>query len=223
MAAAYRTLETLRRELSARLGFAAQHTNINTGLLDSLLREANNQLWAQVNWKHKRKSLETTLTVASGGRFLDYPADCEPGFITDIYAKVSGQWIELEEGIDAERRLLASPASFPLRFAESYESGTAVKLEFWPVVSQNTDIRIEYTASPSEFTQPGDRPSVPDQLVLLHALVNAKLHYRQPDAQVYSSQLEALLAKHKKANFGKATFSPRAKEKEFDPYLLPPR
>lgn len=218
MAATYRTLKQLRDDLAVRLGFAAQHSQVNAALLNSFLRSANQQLWIQSSWLHGRKDYEGTLTA--GAQFLAYPAGLEPGFITSIAAKISGQWVPLDNGIDPEHRLSITSASYPTRYAENANDAGTVKLEFWPLTSQNVDIRIEFDASGGAFTSDTDRPSVPDELVFLHALVNAKLHYRQPDGQGYASQLETMLSAYKARNFGRRVFSPATRE--VDPYSIPP-
>lgn len=218
MAAIYRTLKQLRDDLSVRLGFAAQYSQINSSILNSFLRSANQQLWIQSSWLHGRRDYEGTLTA--GAQFMAYPSGIEPGFIFSMAAKISGQWVPLDRGIDPEHRLSVTSASYPTRYAENANDAGAVKIEFWPLTSQNVDVRIEYDAASGAFTQDNDRPSVPDELVFLHALVNAKLHYRQPDGQTYASQLETMLSAYKARNFGRRVFSPE--KAKVDPYSIPP-
>lgn len=218
MAAIYRTLKQLRDELSMRLGFAAQHSQINAALLNSFLRSANAQIWAQSSWLHGRKDSESTLTTP--WQFLAYPSGVEPGFITSISAKVSNQWVPLTAGISDAQRTAITAASYPTNYAENSNDAGTAKIEVWPVCTANVDIRIQYDAQPSAFTKDTDRASVPDELVFLHALVNAKLHYRQPDGQGYGTQLQTMLDTYLAKNFGKRVYSPQ--EKPVDPYSLPP-
>lgn len=218
MAAIYRTLKQLRDELSVRLGFAAQHSQINAALLNSFLRSANAQIWAQSSWLHGRKDSESTLTTP--WQFLAYPSGVEPGFITSISAKVSNQWVPLTNGISDAQRTAITAASYPTNYAENSNDAGTAKIEVWPVCTANVDIRIQYDAQPSAFTKDTDRASVPDELVFLFALTNAKLHYRQSDGEAYSSQLNSLLDAYRARNFGRRVFSPS--KKEFDPYSVPP-
>lgn len=218
MAATFRTLKQLRDELAIRLGFASQNGLVNAALLNSFLRTANEQVWAQCSWLHNRRGAELTLTATS--QFLGYPDGAEPGFLTCVSARISGQWIPLSAGIDPEHRLLNIQAGYPLRYEQNAEDAGVAKIEFWPVAQQDTPIRLEYDARPGAFTKDTDRPAVFDELVFLHALVNAKLHYRQPDGQVYSGQLETLLGEYKARHFGRRVFCAHARMP--DPYSIPP-
>ncbi|MBT9169347.1 MAG: hypothetical protein DDT19_02706 [Syntrophomonadaceae bacterium] len=212
----YRTLKQLRDEVSLRLGFGAQYSHVNAAILNSFLRSANEQIWIQSSWLHGRRVTETT----TNQRFLTYPTGAAPGFLTSVSVRVSGQWAPLIEGIDDAQRGAVVTASWPSRYAENaHDAGTA-KIELWPAPSQNVNIRIQFDASPGVFVNDTDRPSVPDELVFLHALVNGKLHYRQPDGQGYSSQLETMLDAYRTKNFGRKVFKPD--ERAPDPYSFPP-
>ena len=52
-----------------------------------------------------------------------------------------------------------------------------------------------------------DRASLDDGLIFLHALTNAKLHYKQADGEAYANQLNAMLAKLKGKSRGQAVVS----------------
>jgi hypothetical protein len=45
-----------------------------------------------------------------------------------------------------------------------------------------------------DFSDASDVATLDDEMILLHALANAKAHYRQPDAETYKGQLDSLLA-----------------------------
>ena len=214
----YRTLKQLRDELSVRLGFGAQNGQINAPLLNSFLRSANAQIWLVSDWLHGRKDFEVALTTP--WQFMAYPTDCEPGFISSISVKVSGKWVPLFRGIDDVMRSAITAAPYPTRYDENANDAGLSKIEFWPVSTQNSTIRINFEAQPTSFVKDTDRASVPDEMVFMHALVNAKLHYRQPDGQGYASQLDNMMDAYKSRHFGKKVFSPG--EKMLDPYLLPP-
>ena len=53
-----------------------------------------------------------------------------------------------------------------------------------------------------------DRTSLPSEMVYLHALANAKLHYRQPDAPTYSTQLDNLMMQLKAKHRAKTVWGP---------------
>lgn len=214
----YRTLKQLRDDLAVRLGFGAQNGRINEPLLNSFLRSANAQIWAVSEWLHGRKDYEGSLTTP--WQFISYPTGCEPGFIRSISVKVSGQWVPLTRGINDAMRSAVTSASYPTHYDENANDADVSKVEVWPISTANVDYRIEFEAQPSAFTKDTDRSSVPDELVFLHALVNAKLHYRQPDGEGYSSQLNNLLDTYKTRNFGRKVFGPTPKSP--DPYETTP-
>ena len=53
-----------------------------------------------------------------------------------------------------------------------------------------------------------------DEMILLHALANAKAHYRQPDAQIYQGQLNSLLGHIRGQSFGSSGSYKRTKPGE---------
>ena len=77
-----------------------------------------------------------------------------------------------------------------------------MQLHFYPVPVSAVDVAVEYLAKPARFVQDTDMASLPDDLIFLHALVNAKAHYRQPDVQAANGQLEIGLRRAREANFG---------------------
>ena len=94
----------------------------------------------------------------------------------------------------------------PSRY-ERYE-----QMEVWPAPDAAYTIRRYYVATPARFTQDNDRASIDDGLIFLHAVTNAKLHYKQADGEAYANQLNAMLDKLKSKNRGQAVFSRRGAE-----------
>lgn len=93
-------------------------------------------------------------------------------------------------------------------------------MEVWPPPDGIYTIRRYYVASPARFTQDNDRASLDDALIFLHALTNAKLHYKQQDGQTYANQLNAMLDKLKAKNRGQ----PAIRRRDPDTvYLARPR
>lgn len=200
-----RTLGELRSELSARLGFGAQGgSGVNQVLLNSFLQTAQDGLYWQYDFEELRKTTEDAaadnIVTGVGQTLYDYPDDCEPRRIIEVAVSYQETWQILKEGIDARHDSVAATQSYPLRFDRRQQ------LEIWPQPNGQYPLRIEYYQRPSRFTQDGDRATVDDGLVLLHALVSAKLHYRQPDAQVYSDQLTAMLGRLRRGAVGKKRF-----------------
>jgi hypothetical protein len=52
---------------------------------------------------------------------------------------------------------------------------------------------VEYIAPKPRFSQPSDRPGVPDRLILLYAIANAKAHYNRSDAQAAGATFTEML------------------------------
>lgn len=197
-----RTLLGLRADIQVRLGFgmAGQSGVVNAPLIDSMLRSAQEQLYVQFDWAHLRSvQLRTT---GQNQQFYDYPADCNVERITGIYLTWGGQMHELSEGIDYRDRSTQAAA-----IPQKYERRD--QIELWPVPQALYDLRIEYVKTLGAFTANSDRASLPSEIVYLHALANAKKHYRQPDADTYASQLDAVLARLKMRHRGQTVYGRR--------------
>ncbi len=196
---AYRTLGELRSQLARRLGFGAQGSaGINSGLLDSFLQSAQDQLYATFDWRHLIKYDEKS--TEAGSRLYDWAVDCDPTRITEIAIWDGAYWVPMEEGISWAMRSTADSRTIPARYERF------AQMEVWPDPDDAYTMRRYYVATPARFTQDNDRASLDDGLIFLHALANAKHHYRQPDAQIYGAQLEAHLMKLKSQNRGHAVF-----------------
>ena len=196
----YRTLGELRSDIQVRLGFgmAGQSGVVNAPLIDSMLRSAQNQLYEQFDWSNLR-AVETRMT-GQNQQFYDYPANCNVDRLHGLYIKFGGQNHKLEEGIDALSRQIPA-SSIPLKYERRDQ------IELWPVPQAQYEFRLEYEKTPGAFTANSDRCSLPDEIVYLHALANAKEHYRQPDAKTYMSQLESMMLRLKARHRGNKTYS----------------
>mgnify|MGYP005750349879 CR=1 FL=1 len=195
---AYQTLGELRSTLARRLGFGAQGSGgINSDLLNSFLQNAQDQLWSQFEWRHLIKYDEKA--TEAGQTLYDWATDCDPTRpLREIAIWDGACWVPLCEGIDWAMRSTASSRTIPARY-ERY-----AQMEVWPEPDAAYTIRRYYVATCARFTQDNDRASLDDGLILLHALTNAKHHYRQPDAERYGAQLETWLTKLKGQSRGQA-------------------
>lgn len=189
----YRTLGELRTELKARLGFVAQgpSSNNNNAVLNSFLQEGHDYLYAELQPGPARK--KTTITLNTGSYLYDWHNDAEdedidPGTVAAVWIVPAGdERYQLAQGITEAHRAETSRAH-PTR----YDTLNG-QIELWPVPDQNYDLIIEYTAPRPAFTADAHRPGVPDRLVLLYAIANAKAHYRHPDAQAAGTTFANLL------------------------------
>lgn len=197
---AYRTLGDMRAELIRRLGYGAAGASagVISATVDSFLYNAHVQIYWATDWKRLRKYADKTLGVDQ--YLLDYPEDANPERIKAIWVNVSGVWQEVKKGISEQDYTYQDNNSWPARYEEY------AQIEVLPKSDAVYTVRIWYIQDLTRFSQDGDRSLVDDDLVFLHALANAKLHYKQPDGQVYQGQLESLLAKLKKNSWTQRVF-----------------
>ena len=195
-----RTLLEMRADIQVRIGFgmAGQAGVVNAPLIDSMLRSAQNQLYEQFDWS-ALKAVQDRLTGIDQ-RYYDYPTNCNIERINSISVNWSGQWHPLTEGIDIEDRSFPS-STIPLKFERRDQ------YELWPVPQAQYAMRVEYVKQLGRFIEDGDRCSLPSEIVFLHALSNAKQHYRQPDAGTYANQLDTMMTRLKARNRRNTTYS----------------
>lgn len=216
----FRTLEELRTILRDRLGFASAGASFgaNQAILNSFLQNGQVQLyWAQ-DWK--KLTFYDDQDIGVNQFRIGYPAQANPERILKIAVNrstisLSPDWKELEDGIDTQHYNTLEIPSYPQR-CELY----ANNIEIWPQNDTIRPCRIWYIRSIAPFTLDGDRATVDDEMILLHALANAKAHYRQPDAQNYGNQLANLLSKIRGKSFGNRRYLFRGAETKDD---VPPR
>lgn len=201
---AYRTLSTLQTELLARLGMGAMGASggANATLTASFLRNGQAQLYRMQDWKHLIDYEDKTL--GEDQNLLDYPTAGEMNGgscardkrILRIETQYGGQWRRLDETIKTEHWDTMDTQSFPSRY-ERYS-----QLLIYPKADQAYTVRIWFVADLGVFAAANDVATLDDEMILLHALANAKAHYRQPDAPTYQGQLNTLLASLRGQSFG---------------------
>lgn len=230
---AFRTLEEMRVILRDRLGFASAGASAgaNEAILNSFLSNGQVQIyWAQ-DWIKLKQYNEQTLGV---GQYLAaYPIAGEilpngATLATDAYPERiltvainrstianSPDWKDLEDGIDTHHYNTQQILSYPQRCA-LYENN----IELWPKNDSIRPLRIWFIRKLGRFTLNGDRATLDDEMIMLHALANAKAHYRHPDAQAYATQLGNLMSKIRGESFGNRRYLFRGAETKDD---VPPR
>jgi hypothetical protein len=201
---AYRTLNELKVELLARLGMAAMGASggANATTIASFIRNAQAQLYRMQDWKHLIDYKDKNLGASQN--LLDYPVGGTMGSegcsrdkrILRLERVIDGQYTKLDEGIPTGLWDTMDTESYPCRY-ERY-----AQLLIYPKADQVYTVRVWFVADLAAFEEPNDRASLDDEMILLHALANAKAHYRQPDAQTYQGQLNSLLASLRGQSFG---------------------
>lgn len=194
---AYRTLVALRGELLARLGMGAMGASggANQVLIDSFLRNGQAQLYHATDWRHLIWYQDKTLGI--GQNQIDYPSACERDQrVLRIETPYNDQWRLMREGITTEMWSTMDTLSYPARY-EQY-----AQILIYPKADQLYTIRVWYVRDLDRFTENDDNATLDDEMILLHAIANAKAHYRQPDAAIYQGQLNSLLASLRGQSFG---------------------
>lgn len=192
---AYRTLGEIRAILQARLGMGAMGASgANQTLLNSFITNAQAQLYRLQDWKFLTDYFDKTLGVSQN--LIDYPTagtmgatGCERDQrILRLESPQNGQYIPLREGITTEMWSTMDTQSWPSRFERFRQ------ILIYPKADQIYTVRVWFVADLGVFSQDAHTATLDDEMILLHALTNAKAHYRQPDAQTYQGQLDALLS-----------------------------
>ncbi len=200
----YRTLGELRQELRVRLGFGATGTSqgANNDLLNSFLQNAQNEVYWLQDWKKLHTFVDKTVGV--GQNQIDYPtiaagdsATLNPDRLvptgkspTPLWVLDADRWIPMHQGINEDMwDTMDQQDTYPSR----YELLDQILL--WPRSDSVRTIRIWGIKALERFTQDGDRATVDDSLIALHALAHGKAHYGRADAPVYMAQWDRLKAK----------------------------
>lgn len=196
-----RTLGELAADLQVRLGFgsAGAGAGVNLAIMYNFLYNGQLQLYWSGDWRGCRTYVDKTL--ADAATRVDYPDEIHPERIAGISVLYNGIWTPyLEEGIRPEDYTNQDRAGPPSR-VDYYD-----QIEFWPLSDQAYSVRIFGQKPLSRFTQSTDETTLDPDLVFLHALANAKAHYKHSDAQFYADQLGSMLTNVRSRNWSKRTF-----------------
>lgn len=212
----YRTLEDLRDELRARLGFSASGSSagVQVPILNSFLRSAQAILYWTHDWV-KIKKYETK-TLGANAYQIDYPTTANPERVTAVSILNGNLWTEgLRRGIKPEDFTYLDNYTLPTRWEPREQ------IEFNVKSDKAYSVRVFFVKALTRFTQDADRATIDDDLIFMHALGDAKAHYRHPDAKTYTDQRDALLIRLKAKSWGKTVFSPREYEAIDEPLQKP--
>lgn len=193
-----KTLGELLTELRSRLGFVTQGSASkgNEATLKSFLQEAHEYIYSELDPPSLRT--KSIIPLETNSYLYDWNDDkrdmpIEPGQVLSIWVKSSDTTRrQLSQGISEHDRSNETIRAEP----QKYDTIDG-QLEIYPVPDQEYELIIEHIAGKARFDRASDRPSVPDRLVFLYALANAKAHYRHPDAQVPAKAFEVMLGKAK--------------------------
>lgn len=186
-------------ELSGRCGFAATGSSSGpkTAVLNSFLRNAQWQIYWTFDLNQMKEvfvfNASSDPSLGQDQQYIDYPDNLNPSRVLSMASSgavtLSTPNLQpMKEGIGLSlrnSRIRDRPRNYELRS----------QMEIWPVTDQaGYSIRMEYVKRLERFTVDSDQTSIPaehDDLILLHAIANAKAHYRHPDASGYVGQLNS--------------------------------
>lgn len=193
----FRTLGDLRSELLARLGMGGMGASggANLTLVNGLLKSAQKQLYWLQDWKHLTDYQDKTTGI--GQNLYDFPNAGVMGTggcalhqrVLRVETFVGGEYVRIHEGITTPMWSTMETRGQPRRFDRFAQIMT------YPKADAAYTLRVWFIADAAAFSADADRCSIDDEMVLLHATAYGKAHYRQPDAKLYSDQLEVLLAR----------------------------
>jgi hypothetical protein len=215
----FRTLGELRAIVLARLGMGGMGASggANGALVNSFLENGQRQLYELQDWKHLVDYYDITTGVDQN--LYDYPttgamasAGCAQfQRVLRIETEVNNCWTQLREGISTDMWATMGTNSQPCRY-ERYK-----QILVYPKADAAYKLRVWFVADLGSFSQDTDRATLDDSMILLHALTNAKAHYRQPDAQVYQGQLDTLLGGIRGRSIGSNSVFRRGEPPAADP------
>lgn len=210
----------MRSRILTRLGMGASGANnaATVGLVNDFLLDALQQLYELGDWPTLIEYADVNLTSNTNTILYEGTVGENPKFVSrmegtwsspiwvnrsGLTAGLSPQWAPVTAGISAPMYNTMDNKSWPQR----YELMTD-RLEFWPKADQGYPMRLWYKVPMPSFTQDADECPLAEPMVLLIALANAKAHYRQPDAQNYVTQANALIASLKGRAHQKRVYGP---------------
>ncbi|WP_329766108.1 hypothetical protein [Stenotrophomonas geniculata] len=155
-------------------------------MVDSFIRDAQDQLYHQ--YKELRTERWWTIQCVPGANLYDVPLDLDQylDFRRITWAGIQDdvQWTPLIEGIDPvlyTSTSLSKPAYYRITGC----------IEIFPAPDRAYTIKIRGHLGLKWLTGDDDLLTINSRAVFLHALANAKAHYKQPDAGNYMQQAQA--------------------------------
>jgi hypothetical protein len=165
--------------------------------LKVILQRTQELLYEEYEWPHLR--VQRTITLANNQRYYDLPADLNFDRIQDVKLKYNGVYVPIERGILLEDYSIydsnASPMekSFPTLKWDIRDTGSAEKLEAWPVPNQAATIYLLGTKKLGDLIEESDTADLDDRLIVLFAAAEILARQKSNDAKNKLSQAERRL------------------------------
>lgn len=189
------TLGQLRDKMMHLLGWGATAANPPPGVSQMLtywLQDAQAMLYRRFSQLRTERFFSWPLV--QGVRMYDLPDNQEtctkkldPRKLTWVGTERDGVWLPLISSIPPELysyNTTGRPVRYEIRQC----------IEVWPTPdATNGNLIIKGHFGLERFTEDGDKTTIDSLPVFQVAIANAKAHYRQPDANNYIQQMEALI------------------------------
>lgn len=189
------TLGQLRNKIMHLLGWGATAANPPPGVAQMLtywLQDAQAMLYRRFTQLRTERFFSWPLQ--QGVRMYDLPENQEtctkrldPRKLTWVGTERDGVWLPLISSIPPELysyQTTGRPVRYEIRQC----------IEVWPTPdATNGNLIIKGHFGLERFTEDTDKTTIDSLPVFQVALANAKAHYRQPDANNYIQQMEALI------------------------------
>lgn len=191
-----KNFQAMLQTLRSRCGLHA--TLGNTPALEDILTEANDYVYGQLD-----DGLPITSTITLQANVAEYPWDsdeAEPiarGSVQTVWIEQGdSERVQLPQGISHAIRADQSLRAIPERYDSRYIDGV-FSLEVWPIPDQTYRLFIDHNRVLTRFTQPTDKPSAPERLVMGYAIALGKAHYGKADADTAGQSFKTMLYKAK--------------------------
>jgi len=166
------------------------------------LRRTLNHVYRLLYYSHDWSFLKTrfpAITFNTGQRYYDFPAGLDPDRITDVKLAWSGNFVDIERGIDiadfnafdpeADER--TSPA---IKWDVTF-TGTKEQIEIWPLPDSTAQsLRFTGVYACSELIDNDDRCRLESELVVLFAAAELLKAQKSEDADAKLAQAQSLLS-----------------------------
>lgn len=192
-------MQELMAELRVRLGFVSTGTaaQTNSPIMTSFLQEAHDFVYQELAPASERA--KAVILLKKDQALYDWNDDglkipIEPGYVQKVWLRrTPSDRYEMRQGItEYDRQLDATLRQWPEKYDHLFG-----QIEVWPIPDQSYEMVVEYLTGKPRFSQPTDRPGVPDRLVLLYAIALGKAHYRHPDASTVAGSFQTLMRAEK--------------------------
>ena len=216
---AEKTYAQMLQTLRSRCGL---HPTIGDApALNSILTEAHEYVYAQLD---DGIPTESTLTIVVGVPNYEFESnDGDPiarGSVQEVWIRQGDtSRVPLSQGITHGMRADADLRSQPTHYGTRMVDGE-LTFEVWPTPDKRYTLYIKHNRIITRFSEPTDKPCVPEHLVLGYAIAMGKSHYGKADADVAGQSFKTMLSSARAEQKENKRFLPPGAGQSFAPYVV---